>query len=70
MIQPNQGNVILTFNCDDCADYVDSKMTLAEWTAWKTGEPIQNVVPHLTSDEREAIMLNLCISCVKDLYDE
>lgn len=36
---------------------------------WKRGEGhIQNLMPELNSEEREALIMNWCLSCVKSIY--
>lgn len=37
--------------------------------AWKNGEGlIQNLMPYLTSDEREKLMTGYCEECWQDLF--
>jgi hypothetical protein len=53
----------LECHCDYCNHEENILVYEKDYDAWHNGEPIQDVMDYLTSDEREIINTNTCGSC-------
>lgn len=56
---------MITINkpCTQCGTVHYIKMEQKSYNAWKSGVSIQNVAPHLSTDERELLISGFCGKC-------
>lgn len=54
----------MTINCIECGDPMDIPVTADDYLAWIRGDKlIQQAMPSLTLNQREALISGLCPAC-------
>ena len=39
-----------------------------DYLEWQAGKHAQDAFPYLSSDEREALITNMCVPCIEEMY--
>ncbi len=59
-------NVSMT--CPFCGNDHAVEVSLAEYSAWESGELIQNAMPNLSPTEREQLISHICPKCQAQVF--
>jgi len=64
----DMSNITQKFTCRKCGVSEDITFNFNDYTRWKDGEYIQEVLDYLTSDERELMLSNTCGKCFDIMF--
>lgn len=62
--------VMLDLECPNCDHITQVDVNVAGLSMWQRGELIQNALPELNADEREALMTGICSDCWDAMFSE
>lgn len=62
--------VMLDLECPNCDHITHVTVNVAGLSMWQRGELIQNALPELNADEREALMTGICSDCWDAMFSE
>lgn len=63
-------NTTILVKCPHCSAFTEVVAPTEAFRRWRNGEYIQDVLPELSDDDREALISGLCPDCWDEVFGE